>query len=133
MRSKKDIKIRLSYDFLEPTDELPKYFPVPEELGKKFKAEVEARRLARQNMPKFRVKDNLFSDSSDGGVRGYGSIGSRIEAIYRIYRISHTARITFSLDEIERWEKTFRARTGKQALNQKRKQKQERNQKGKSE
>ncbi|GAA7911134.1 hypothetical protein HpBT056_11910 [Helicobacter pylori] len=114
MRSKKDIKIRLSYDFLEPTDELPKYFPVPEELGKKFKAEVEARRLARQNMPKFRVKDNLFSDSSDGGVRGYGSIGSRIEAIYRIYRISHTARITFSLDEIERWEKTFRARTGKQ-------------------
>ncbi|GAA7147131.1 hypothetical protein Kyoto69B_07090 [Helicobacter pylori] len=57
------------------------------------------------NRPRFRVKDNLFSDSSDGGVRGYGSIGSRIEAIYRIYRISHTARITFSLDEIERWEK----------------------------
>ncbi len=67
--------------------------------------EAEATSLARQNRPRFRVKDNLFSDSSDGGVRGYGSIGSRIEAIYRIYRISHTARITFSLDEIERWEK----------------------------
>ncbi|GAA8778704.1 hypothetical protein oki760_05160 [Helicobacter pylori] len=77
---------------------------------------AEATSLARQNRPRFRVKDNLFSDSSDGGVRGYGSIGSRgvrgygsigsrIEAIYRIYRISHTARITFSLDEIERWEK----------------------------
>ncbi|GAA6834266.1 hypothetical protein HpBTM70_10570 [Helicobacter pylori] len=114
MRSKKDIKMRLSYDFLKPTDEMPKYYPVPEEIGKKFKAEVEAGSLARQNRPRFRVKDNLFSDSSDGGVRGYGSIGSRIEAIYRIYRISHTARITFSLDEIERWEKTFRARTGKQ-------------------
>ncbi|MFT2772263.1 hypothetical protein ACMWQC_03585 [Helicobacter pylori] len=66
--------------------------------------EAEATSLARQNMPRFRVKDNLFS-SGDGGVRGYSSIGSRIEAIYRIYRISHTARITFSLDEIERWEK----------------------------
>ncbi|ADU41630.1 hypothetical protein HMPREF4655_21550 [Helicobacter pylori 35A] len=66
--------------------------------------EAEATSLARQNMPRFRVKDNFFS-GGDGGVRGYGSIGSRIEAIYRIYRISHTARITFSLDEIERWEK----------------------------
>ncbi|BAW52270.1 putative uncharacterized protein [Helicobacter pylori] len=97
--------MRLSYDFLEPTNELPKYFPTPKELGRKFKAEVEVAKLARQNRPRFRVKDNLFSDSSDGGVRGYGSIGSRIEAIYRIYRISHTAHITFSLDEIERWEK----------------------------
>lgn len=103
MRLKKDIKIRLSYDFLEPTDELPKYFPVPEELGKKFKAEVEARRLARQNMPKFRVKDNLFSDSSDGGVRGY--IRSRIRAKYNRCRIPNTARIILFLDEIERWEK----------------------------
>lgn len=67
-------------------------------------AEVESRRLARQNMPRFRVKDNFFS-GGDGGVRGYSSIGSRIEAIYSNYRISHTARITFSLDEIERWEK----------------------------
>ncbi|GAA7733990.1 hypothetical protein JP0164_06570 [Helicobacter pylori] len=85
---------------------MKKYSPVP----KRYKFlqivnEAEATSLARQNRPRFRVKDNLFSDSSDGGVRGYGSIGSRIEAIYRIYRISHTARITFSLDEIERWEK----------------------------
>ncbi|GAA6855022.1 hypothetical protein AOH212_11820 [Helicobacter pylori] len=84
---------------------LKKYSPVP----KRYKFlqivnEAEATSLARQNMPRFKVKDNLFS-SGDGGVRGYGSIGSRIEAIYRIYRISHTARITFSLDEIERWEK----------------------------
>ncbi|OLR43524.1 hypothetical protein [Helicobacter pylori] len=85
---------------------LKKYSPVP----KRYKFlqivnEAEATSLARQNRPRFRVKDNLFSDSSDGGVRGYSSIGSRIEAIYRIYRIPHTARITFSLDEIERWEK----------------------------
>ncbi|GHP74050.1 hypothetical protein JP0048_14250 [Helicobacter pylori] len=85
---------------------LKKYSPVP----KRYKFlqivnKTEATSLARQNRPRFRVKDNLFSDSSDGGVRGYSSIGSRIEAIYRIYRISHTARITFSLDEIERWEK----------------------------
>ncbi|GAA9838035.1 hypothetical protein VN0558_06670 [Helicobacter pylori] len=85
---------------------LKKYSPMP----KRYKFlqivnEAEATSLARQNRPRFKVKDNLFSDSSDGGVRGYGSIGSRIEAIYRIYRISHTARITFSLDEIERWEK----------------------------
>ncbi|GAA9054783.1 hypothetical protein Taitung234_10540 [Helicobacter pylori] len=33
-------------------------------------AEVEARRLARQNRSRFRVKDNLFS-GGDGGVRGY--------------------------------------------------------------
>ncbi|GAA6832648.1 hypothetical protein AOH201_10100 [Helicobacter pylori] len=84
---------------------LKKYSPV----SKRYKFlqivnEAEATSLARQNMPRFKVKDNLFS-SGDGGVRGYGSIGSRIEAIYRIYRISHTARITFSLDEIERWEK----------------------------
>lgn len=84
---------------------LKKYSPVP----KRYKFlqivnEAEAASLARQNRPRFRVKDNLFS-SGDGGVRGYSSIGSRIEAIYRIYRISHTARITFSLDEIERWEK----------------------------
>ncbi|WP_231224645.1 hypothetical protein [Helicobacter pylori] len=64
---------------------LKKYSPVP----KRYKflqivneAEAEATRLARQNMPRFRVKDNLFS-GGDGGVRGYGSIGSRIEAIYR--------------------------------------------------
>ncbi|GAA7039574.1 hypothetical protein Kyoto35A_09680 [Helicobacter pylori] len=84
---------------------MKKYSPVP----KRYKFlqivnEAEATSLARQNMPRFRVKDNFFS-GGDGGVRGYGSIGSRIEAIYRIYRISHTARITFSLDEIERWEK----------------------------
>ncbi|GAA9964133.1 hypothetical protein VN0921_09390 [Helicobacter pylori] len=91
-----------------------KYSPVP----KRYKFlqivnEAEAASLARQNMPRFRVKDNFFS-GGDGGVRGYSSIGSRIEAIYSNYRISHTARITFSLDEIERWEKTFRAKTGKQ-------------------
>ncbi|GAA7670833.1 hypothetical protein JP0146_08050 [Helicobacter pylori] len=67
-----------------------KYSPVP----KRYKFlqivnEAEATSLARQNMPRFRVKDNLFSDSSDGGVRGYSSIGSRIEAIYSNYRISH--------------------------------------------
>ncbi|GAA8834157.1 hypothetical protein Va27_10270 [Helicobacter pylori] len=87
---------------------MKKYSPVP----KRYKflqivneAEAEATSFARRNGPRFRVKDNLFSDSSDGGVRGYGSIGSRIEAIYRIYRISHTARITLSMDNIERWEK----------------------------
>ncbi|WP_441694829.1 hypothetical protein [Helicobacter pylori] len=84
---------------------LKKYSPVP----KRYKFlqivnEAEATSLARQNMPRFKVKDNFFS-SGDGGVRGYGSIGSRIEAIYSNYRISHTTRITFSLDEIERWEK----------------------------
>ncbi len=122
--------MRLSYDFLEPTNELPKYFPTPKELGRKFKAEVEVAKLARQNRPRFRVKDNLFSDSSDGGVRGYGSIGSRIEAIYRIYRISHTAHITFSLDEIERWEKEHLEQgLGNSFKQKKRKQ----NQKGKSE
>ncbi|GAA8762596.1 hypothetical protein [Helicobacter pylori] len=63
--------MRLSYDFLELTNELLEYYPVLEELGKKFKAEVEVARLARQNRSRFRVKDNLFSDSSDGGVRGY--------------------------------------------------------------
>ncbi|BAM98674.1 hypothetical protein HPOK310_1246 [Helicobacter pylori OK310] len=82
-----------------------KYSPMP----KRYKFlqivnEAEAVRLARQNMPRFRVKDNFFS-GGDGGVRGYSSIGSRIEAIYSNYRIPHTARITFSLDEIERWEK----------------------------
>ncbi len=95
--------MRLNYDFLEPTNELPKYFPVPEELGRKFKAEVEAAKLARQNMPRFRVKDSLFSDSSDGGLRGH--IRSQIRGIYRTSRIPHTARIILSMDEIERWEK----------------------------
>lgn len=84
---------------------LKKYSPVP----KRYKFlqivnEAEATSLARQNMPRFKVKDNFFSGGY-WGVRGYSSIGSRIEAIYRIYRISHTARITFSLDKIERWEK----------------------------
>ncbi|BAW44661.1 hypothetical protein [Helicobacter pylori] len=84
---------------------LKKYSPVP----KRYKFlqivnEAEATSLARQNRPRFKVKDNFFSGGY-WGVRGYSSIGSRIEAIYRIYRISHTARITFSLDEIERWEK----------------------------
>ncbi len=32
-------------------------------------------------------------------------IRSQIRGIYRTGRIPHTARITFSLDEIERWEK----------------------------
>lgn len=84
---------------------LKKYSPVP----KRYKFlqivnEAEATSLARQNRPRFRVKDNLFSGGY-WGVRGYSSIGSRIEAIYSNYRISHTAHITFSLDEIERWEK----------------------------
>ncbi|EPZ72090.1 hypothetical protein [Helicobacter pylori] len=48
-----------------------KYSPMP----KRYKFlqivnEAEAARLARQNMPRFRVKDNLFSGSY-GGVRGY--------------------------------------------------------------
>ncbi|GAA6972601.1 hypothetical protein ID0081_08990 [Helicobacter pylori] len=71
MRVKNDIKIRLSYDFLEPTDEILECVLVPKELCRKFKAEVEVARLARQNRSRFRVKDNLFSDSSDGEVRGY--------------------------------------------------------------
>ncbi len=84
---------------------LKKYSPVP----KRYKFlqivnEAEATSLARQNMPRFKVKNSFFS-GGDGGVRGYGSIGSRIEAIYSNYRIPHTARIIFSMDEIERWEK----------------------------
>ncbi|MFT2613873.1 hypothetical protein ACMWQM_02995 [Helicobacter pylori] len=122
----------MSYDFLEPTDEMPKYFPAPKELGRKFKAEAEAAKLARQNRPRFRIKDNLFSDSSDGGLRGY--IRSRIKWKLSSCRISHTARITFSLDEIERWEKEHLEQGLGNSFNQrKRKQKQERNQKGKSE
>ncbi|GAA6863769.1 hypothetical protein VN0741_08310 [Helicobacter pylori] len=83
---------------------LKKYSPVP----KRYKFlqivnEVEAARLARQNRPRFRVKDNLFSDSSDGGVRGY--IRSRIKWKLSSCRISHTARIILSMDQIERWEK----------------------------
>ncbi|MCK0503187.1 hypothetical protein MPF91_04215 [Helicobacter pylori] len=82
-----------------------KYSPVP----KRYKFlqivnEAEATSLARQNRPRFKVKDNFFSGGY-WGVRGYSSIGSRIEAIYRIYRISHTARIILSMDEIERLEK----------------------------
>ncbi|MGL2677548.1 hypothetical protein ACQJ69_04220 [Helicobacter pylori] len=107
MRLKKnDIKIRSSYDFLEPTDEMPECVPVPKELGKKFKAEVEAVRLARQNRPKFRVTDNLFSGggfSGGGGVSGY--IRSCIKEKYSRGRIPSTARITIYMDEIERWEK----------------------------
>ncbi len=58
-----------------------KYSPVP----KRYKFlqiinEAEAASLARQNRSRFRVKDNLFSDSSDGGVRGY--IRSRIRGMY---------------------------------------------------
>ncbi len=80
-----------------------KYSPIP----KRYKFlqivnEAEAARLARQNMPRFRVKDNLFSGSY-GGVRGY--IRSKIRGIYSRCRIPHTARIIIFLDEIERWEK----------------------------
>ncbi|GAA9065351.1 hypothetical protein Taitung257_06910 [Helicobacter pylori] len=83
-----------------------KYSPVP----KRYKFlqivnEVEAARLARQNRPRFKVKDNLFSDSSDGGLRGHIRIRSQIRGIYRTSRIPHTARIILSMDEIERWEK----------------------------
>ncbi|WRE62325.1 hypothetical protein KVD25_06470 [Helicobacter pylori] len=74
-----------------------------EELGKKFKAEVEVARLARQNRSRFRVKDNLFSDSSDGGVRSH--IRSCIKWKLSRCRIPSTARIILSMDEIERWEK----------------------------
>ncbi|OLR50071.1 hypothetical protein [Helicobacter pylori] len=83
---------------------LRKYSPVP----KRYKFlqivnEAEATSLARQNRPRFRVKDNLFSDSSDGGVRGY--IRSRIKWKLSSCRIPHTARIILFLDEIEKWEK----------------------------
>ncbi len=59
---------------------LKKYSPVP----KRYKFlqivnEAEATSLARQSRPRFKVKDNFFSDSSDGGVRGY--IGSKIRGI----------------------------------------------------
>ncbi|GAA7356938.1 hypothetical protein MLS218_07750 [Helicobacter pylori] len=95
----------MSCDFLEPTDEMLECVPVLEELGRKFKAEVEAAKLARQNRSRFRVKDSLFSDSSDGGLRGHIRIRSQIRGIYRTSRIPHTARIILSMDEIERWEK----------------------------
>ncbi len=62
--------MRLSYDFLEPTGKILECVLVPKELGRKFKAEVEVARLARQNRPRFRVKDNFFSGGY-GGVRGY--------------------------------------------------------------
>ncbi|MGN8452237.1 hypothetical protein ACR9KX_04110 [Helicobacter pylori] len=80
-----------------------KYSPVP----KRYKFlqivnEAEATSLARQNMPRFRVKDNFFS-GGDGGVRGY--IRSRIKWKLSRCRIPHTARIIFFLDDIERWEK----------------------------
>ncbi|GAA7116327.1 hypothetical protein ID0221_10210 [Helicobacter pylori] len=113
---------------------LKKYSPVP----KRYKFlqivnEAEATSLARQNMPRFKVKDNFFSGGY-WGVRGYSSIGSRIEAIYSNYKIPHTARITFSLDEIERWEKeALEQGLGNSFKPKKKKQKQERNQKGKSE
>ncbi|GAA7334703.1 hypothetical protein MLS206_09330 [Helicobacter pylori] len=93
----------MSCDFLEPTDEMLECVPVLEELGRKFKAEVEAAKLARQNMPRFRVKDSLFSDSSDGGLRGH--IRSCIKWKLSRCRIPSTARIILSMDEIERWEK----------------------------
>lgn len=64
--------------------------------------EAEAASLARQNRPRFKVKDNLFS-GGDGGVRGY--IRSRIRGMYRSCRIPHTARITLSMDSIKKWEK----------------------------
>ncbi len=56
-----------------------KYSPVP----KRYKFlqivnEAEATSLARQDMPRFKVKDNLFSGSYEG-VRGY--IGSKIRGI----------------------------------------------------
>ncbi|GAA6948592.1 hypothetical protein ID0007_13520 [Helicobacter pylori] len=112
MRVKNDIKIRLSYDFLEPTDEMLECVPVLEELGKKFKAEVEVARLARQNRSRFRVKDNLFSDSSDGGVRSH--IRSCIKWKLSRCRIPSTAHITpYGLDR-KVGERSFRARTGKQ-------------------
>ncbi|QQW84451.1 hypothetical protein HG568_00160 [Helicobacter pylori] len=43
--------MRSSYDFLAPTDEVLECVPVPKELGRKFKAEVEVARSARQNRP----------------------------------------------------------------------------------
>ncbi len=76
--------------------------PVPKELGKKFKAEVEAARLARQNRPKFRVTDNLFS-GGDGGVSGY--IRSCIKWKYSRCRIPSTSDIILYRDEIEQWER----------------------------
>ncbi|GAA9162317.1 hypothetical protein Taiwan2_10540 [Helicobacter pylori] len=81
-----------------------KYSPVP----KRYKFlqivnEVEAARLARQNRPRFKVKDNLFSDSSDGGVRSH--IRSCIKWKLSRCRIPSTAHIILSMDSIERWEK----------------------------
>ncbi|GAA8661240.1 hypothetical protein HpBT336_01130 [Helicobacter pylori] len=82
---------------------LKKYSPVP----KRYKFlqivnEAEATSLARQNRPRFKVKDNFFSGGY-WGVRGY--IRSRIRAKYNRCRIPNTARIILFLDEIERWEK----------------------------
>ncbi|WP_231172565.1 hypothetical protein [Helicobacter pylori] len=93
----------MSYDFLELTGKILECVLVPKGLGRKFKAEVEVARLARQNMPRFKVKDNLFSDSSDGGLRDH--VRSQIRGIYSTGRISHTVRIIIFLDDIERWEK----------------------------
>ncbi|GAA7343618.1 hypothetical protein MLS210_07390 [Helicobacter pylori] len=112
MRVKNDIKIRLSYDFLEPTDEILECVLVPKELCRKFKAEVEATSFARRNGPIFKVKDNLFSDSSDGGVRSH--IRSCIKWKLSRCRIPSTAHITpYGLDR-KVGERSFRARTGKQ-------------------
>ncbi|GAA9049722.1 hypothetical protein Taitung233_08750 [Helicobacter pylori] len=76
--------------------------------------EAEATSFARRNGPIFKVKDNLFSDSSDGGVRSH--IRSCINIKWKLSRcrIPSTAHITpYGLDR-KVGERSFRARTGKQ-------------------
>ncbi|GAA9001588.1 hypothetical protein Taitung16_09000 [Helicobacter pylori] len=74
--------------------------------------EAEATSFARRNGPIFKVKDNLFSDSSDGGVRSH--IRSCIKWKLSRCRIPSTAHITpYGLDR-KVGERSFRARTGKQ-------------------
>ncbi len=100
--------MKLHYDFLEITNETRENVltgVTDKRFKAKFKAEIEAaeaKRLARQNMPRFRVKGNLFS-GSDQGVGGY--IRSRIKGIYRSCRIPSTSSIILYRDEIEKWKR----------------------------
>ncbi|GAA6982883.1 hypothetical protein ID0084_13820 [Helicobacter pylori] len=120
----------LNYDFLEIINETRENVltgVTDKRFKAKFKPEIEvaeAKRLARQNMPRFRVKGNLFSYGSDQGVGGY--IRSRIKGIYNSScRIPCTSSIILYRDEIEEWEREALKRKRKQKIKQKRKRESE--------
>ncbi|WP_154388588.1 hypothetical protein [Helicobacter pylori] len=100
--------MRHNYDFLEITDETRENIltrVTNKRFKAKFKAEIEvaeAKRLARQNMPRYRVKFSSL-DSYHGGVGGY--VASRIREKYSRCRIPSTSDIILYRDEIEEWER----------------------------